>query len=49
MKCPRCGADNDKVIDTRPSDEGRAIRRRRVCIDKQFLLLVAACHKQDKS
>ena len=25
MKCPRCGADNDKVIDTRPSDEGRAI------------------------
>ena len=31
MKCPECGADDDKVIDTRPSDEGRAIRRRRVC------------------
>ena len=36
MKCPRCGADNDKVIDTRPSDEGRAIRRRRVCIECEY-------------
>ena len=36
MKCPKCGADNDKVIDTRPSDEGRAIRRRRVCIECEY-------------
>lgn len=33
MICPKCGIDNDKVIDTRPSDEGRAIRRRRVCLE----------------
>ncbi|MBP5181262.1 MAG: transcriptional repressor NrdR [Clostridiales bacterium] len=36
MKCPKCGADNDKVIDTRPSDEGRAIRRRRVCLECEY-------------
>jgi len=36
MICPKCGADNDKVIDTRPSDEGRAIRRRRVCLDCEY-------------
>lgn len=32
MKCPFCGHDEDKVIDSRPSDEGTAIRRRRECI-----------------
>ncbi len=32
MKCPFCGHDEDKVIDSRPSDEGAAIRRRRECI-----------------
>jgi transcriptional repressor NrdR len=32
MKCPFCGHDEDKVIDSRPSDEGSAIRRRRECI-----------------
>ena len=31
MKCPSCGTDNDKVIDTRASREGDAIRRRREC------------------
>lgn len=31
MHCPFCGANNDKVIDSRASDEGRAIRRRRHC------------------
>lgn len=31
MRCPNCNVDNDKVIDSRASDEGRAIRRRRVC------------------
>lgn len=36
MKCPKCGAENDKVIDTRPSDEGRAIRRRRVCLECEY-------------
>lgn len=32
MKCPFCSIDNDKVIDSRPSEEGVAIRRRRECI-----------------
>lgn len=32
MNCPKCGEVNDKVIDTRPSDGGRSIRRRRECI-----------------
>lgn len=31
MKCPFCGYDEDKVIDSRPTDEGSAIRRRREC------------------
>lgn len=32
MRCPFCGHDEDKVIDSRPSDEGSAIRRRRECL-----------------
>lgn len=31
MKCPFCGAENTKVIDSRPAEENSAIRRRRVC------------------
>jgi len=31
MKCPYCGFDGDKVIDSRPTDEGTTIRRRREC------------------
>lgn len=31
MRCPYCGQNDDKVIDSRATDEGRAIRRRRVC------------------
>ncbi|HHU75158.1 MAG TPA: transcriptional repressor NrdR [Clostridiales bacterium] len=31
MKCPFCGNDNTKVIDSRPSDENNSIRRRRQC------------------
>ena len=31
MKCPFCKADNDKVIETRTSDDGFVIRRRRAC------------------
>lgn len=33
MKCPYCGYIEDKVIDSRPTDEGTAIRRRRECIN----------------
>ena len=32
MKCPFCGHDDDRVIDSRPADDGAAIRRRRECI-----------------
>jgi len=32
MKCPYCRADNDKVIDSRASQDGFAIRRRRQCL-----------------
>ncbi|MCK5811798.1 MAG: transcriptional repressor NrdR [Clostridiales bacterium] len=32
MKCPYCGFEEDKVIDSRPTEEGYAIRRRRECI-----------------
>ena len=31
MRCPYCKADNDRVIDSRASDDGFAIRRRRLC------------------
>ena len=32
MKCPHCGHEEDKVVDSRPSQDGRAIRRRRECL-----------------
>lgn len=33
MKCPFCGHQEDKVIDSRSSEEGRSIRRRRECLN----------------
>jgi len=35
MKCPACGIDNDRVIDSRASQDGLAIRRRRECLGCQ--------------
>ena len=32
MRCPFCKEDRDKVIDSRSSDSGRVIRRRRQCL-----------------
>ncbi|MGI5988061.1 transcriptional regulator NrdR [uncultured Oscillibacter sp.] len=32
MKCPYCGYNESKVIDSRPADEGASIRRRRECL-----------------
>jgi len=32
LKCPFCGFEESKVIDSRPTDEGERIRRRRECI-----------------
>ncbi len=37
MKCPFCGHLEDKVVDSRASEEGRSIRRRRECFN---------CHKR---
>ena len=31
MTCPYCGCEDSKVIDSRPTDEGERIRRRREC------------------
>ena len=38
MKCPYCGVDNTRVIDSRPAEENSAIRRRRQCdaCDRRF-------------
>ena len=35
MKCPICGYTESKVIDSRPSEEGSSIRRRRECLSCQ--------------
>lgn len=32
MKCPFCGYEDSKVIDSRPADDGDRIRRRRECL-----------------
>jgi len=32
MKCPFCGFADSKVVDSRPTDEGSSIRRRRECL-----------------
>ena len=38
MKCPYCGHENTRVIDSRPAEENNSIRRRRVCdeCEKRF-------------
>lgn len=38
MKCPYCGKDGDKVVDSRASGNGKSIRRRRECLkcEKRF-------------
>lgn len=35
MKCPSCGFTESKVLDSRPTDEGVCIRRRRECLQCQ--------------
>lgn len=38
MMCPFCGHEDDKVVDSRSAQEGRAVRRRRECLkcNKRF-------------
>ncbi len=31
MRCPYCADDRDRVVDSRPADDGSAVRRRREC------------------
>ncbi len=33
MKCPYCGYPESKVVDSRPTDEGISVRRRRECLE----------------
>jgi transcriptional repressor NrdR len=33
MRCPYCSAEEDKVVDSRVAEDGRAIRRRRECLE----------------
>lgn len=33
MKCPYCGEVDSKVIDSRPTEDGEKIRRRRECLN----------------
>ena len=35
MKCPACGYNESKVIDSRPAEENASIRRRRECLECQ--------------
>ena len=36
MRCPNCGHEDTKVLDSRPIGDGLAIRRRRECIKCEF-------------
>ncbi|MFW3577164.1 transcriptional regulator NrdR [Vagococcus fluvialis] len=36
MQCPKCQYNGSRVVDSRPADDGRAIRRRRECEDCGF-------------
>ena len=36
MQCPSCHFSDTKVIDSRPTDDGQAIRRRRECTNCHF-------------
>ena len=40
MKCPKCGVDDDKVLDSRSARDGAAIRRRRECSKCDEVLVV---------
>lgn len=33
MRCPSCGYDESKVVDSRPSEDNASIRRRRECLE----------------
>ena len=37
MKCPYCGHPESKVIDSRPTEDGERIRRRRECLNLSLI------------
>ena len=37
MKCPYCGYQESKVVDSRHSDDGLSIRRRRECLQLSLI------------
>ena len=47
MKCPYCGYQESKVVDSRHSEDGTSIRRRRECLSCQSLPIVVV--KKDNS
>ena len=42
MKCPNCHQNGSRVVDSRPADNGHAIRRRRECENCGFRFMRAA-------
>ena len=49
MKCPFCGHENTRVIDSRPAEDNSSIRRRRVCdeCDKRFTIPLIVIKKDN--
>ena len=36
MRCPKCGKDSDKVLETRMSTDAASVRRRRMCLECSY-------------
>ena len=36
MRCPKCGKDSDKVLETRMSKDAASVRRRRMCLECSY-------------
>ena len=49
MKCPFCSAEDTQVIDSRVSDDGDSIRRRRKCAAVSLLKLAKRVRQRDRS
>lgn len=49
MKCPYCGAEESKVIDSRPTEDSERIRRRRECLNCHMRFTTYESWKQCRS
>ena len=50
MRCPYCGKDDTRVIDSRPVEDNNSIRRRRICDSSKIEGgILRACHKRPVS